>query len=73
MCNLQGFMQSMNGRKNAVDFLALALHGEVAVDFDHGLACWNGVGSINLDFIIVLTAPDRRKDDEGSNQRTAEP
>ena len=54
VCDFNGLVQRMIGGKDAVNFLALAIDGEVAVEFDHGAARGDGLGAVDLDFVVVL-------------------
>ena len=52
--DLDGLMQGVVSGQHSVNHSLRAVHGEVAVQLDHGVAGENGVSTIDLDLIIVL-------------------
>jgi hypothetical protein len=65
--DFEGFVDGVMGWEDAVDLVAFALDGEVAVDFDHGATDGNGVGGVDLDFVAVLgTGCEREEGSETS-------
>src|SRR5579859_1039937 len=55
MGDFKGLLQSVDRGKHAVDLFPLALHREIAMQFDHGLAGRNRIGSVYLDLVIILS------------------
>jgi hypothetical protein len=47
-------MELVLGWVLAVDHVFLAFEGEVAVQFNHGVAGRDGIGTIDLDFVTAL-------------------
>jgi len=52
--DLKGFVHGVIGRKDTVDYGFCAFDGEVAVNFDHGVARGDEVRAVDLDFGVVL-------------------
>ncbi len=52
--NFKCFVEGVIGWKHAIDALALAIDGVIAVQFDHCPACRNGFGGVHLNLVIVL-------------------
>jgi hypothetical protein len=62
--DLDRLMLGMIGGVEAVHGGLRAVNGEVAVEFKHGVSGIDQVGSVHLDFIVVLSASERDSDDE---------
>src|SRR5215470_11080376 len=61
MCDFDGFMQLMIGRKQTVFGDFRALEGEIAVELDHGVMPFNQLVAVDLNFIVILRARGRTK------------
>src|ERR1700682_3662756 len=60
------FVPGVISRRRSVISLLRSFGSEVVVQLDHGYTARNGLGSIDLDFIIVLGRSDRCEEaDEG--------
>ncbi len=57
--DLEGFVHGVIGRKDTVDYGFCAFDGEVAVNFDHGVARGDEVRAVDLDFGVVLGTSGR--------------
>jgi hypothetical protein len=62
--DFDGLVQLVIGRKHTVCRRLRALEGEVAVQFDHGVAGLDGVVGIDLDFVVFLGTRGRRNNTE---------
>jgi hypothetical protein len=54
MCNFKRLVKGVVIREYAINNLALAFNGVIAVQLDHGSAGGHGVRTVNLDLVIVL-------------------
>jgi len=62
--DFDGFVKLVVGGKHAVKGGFGALKSEVAVELDHGMAGFDGVGRVDLNFVVVLRVRKERKNRE---------
>ena len=64
VCNFECFVESMIGREHAIDAVALAIDGVIAMKFDHRPARRNRFGGVHLNLVIILAKGRQREADE---------
>src|SRR5215469_10020844 len=56
--DLKGLVHSVVRRKHSVLHRFAAFDGKVRMQLDHGRTWCNGIGAVNLDFVIILAASE---------------
>jgi hypothetical protein len=74
--DFDGFVKRVIGGIQAVDHLLRTVNREIAVQFDHGVAGVHELGTVHLNFVIILGGGCSREEEHaksrGKNQERAE-